>query len=82
MVIEPIMTVEVVAPAEFQGTVLGSLSKRQAVIIGQDSTEGYFSVVCEVCCIATVVACKRLLLNSGSCILENKAQLMMCFLVQ
>jgi len=49
------MTVEVMAPVEFQGTVLGSLTKRQAVVIGQDATEGYFSVVCEVCCIATVV---------------------------
>lgn len=56
LVIEPIMKVEVVAPSEFQGTVLGSLSKRQAVIIGQDATKGYFSVLCEVCCIAAIVA--------------------------
>lgn len=48
LVIEPIMTVEVVAPTEFQGTILGSLTKRHAVIVGQDATEGYFSVVCEV----------------------------------
>jgi len=56
LVIEPIMTVEVVAPTEFQGTILGSLTKRHAVIVGQDATEGYFTVVCEVCCIAAVAA--------------------------
>jgi len=50
------MTVEVVAPTEFQGTILGSLTKRHAVIVGQDATEGYFTVVCEVCCIAAVAA--------------------------
>jgi len=54
-VLEPVMTVEVVAPVEFQGTVLAGLSKRHAVITGQDSTEGYFSVVCEVCHMTMVV---------------------------
>jgi len=49
MVIEPVMTVEVVAPAEFQGTVLGGLTKRHAVITGQDASAGYFSVICEAC---------------------------------
>jgi len=48
LVIEPIMTVEAVAPTEFQGTVLGGLTKRHAVIITQDATEGYFTVICEV----------------------------------
>lgn len=55
LVLEPVMKVEVVAPVEFQGSVLGSLTKRHGVVIGQDSTEGYCSVLCEVCCIATVV---------------------------
>lgn len=48
LVLEPVMTVEVVAPAEFQGSVLGGLCKRHAVVTGQDATEGYFSVFCEV----------------------------------
>lgn len=42
------MTVEVTAPTEFQGTVLSGLTKRHAVITGQDATEGYFSIFCEV----------------------------------
>lgn len=42
------MTVEVTAPTEFQGSVLSGLTKRHAVITGQDATEGYFSVFCEV----------------------------------
>ena len=62
LVIEPIMTVEVVAPVEFQGTVLGGLTKRQALITGQDATEGYFSVFCEVGCIVTLAAYKSSLI--------------------
>jgi len=53
-VLEPVMTVEVGAPADFQGSVLAGLTKRQAVIIGQDATEGFFSIVCEVCYTAEV----------------------------
>ena len=47
-VIEPVMTVEVTAPLEFQGSVLASLNKRHAIITGQDASEGYFSIFCEV----------------------------------
>ena len=47
-VVEPVMTVEVTAPVEFQGVVLASLNMRNSVILGQDATEGYCSVVCEV----------------------------------
>jgi len=42
------MSVEVTAPVEFQGTVLGQLNKRSGVITGTDSNEGWFVVTAEV----------------------------------
>lgn len=42
------MLVEVNAPTEFQGTVMSSMTKRDAVIVGTDAQEGYFTIYCEV----------------------------------
>uniref|UniRef100_H2ZAD4 Elongation factor G, mitochondrial n=1 Tax=Ciona savignyi TaxID=51511 RepID=H2ZAD4_CIOSA len=45
---EPIMTVEVTAPAEFQSAVLSSINKRKGVINDQDVDSDYVTVTCDV----------------------------------
>lgn len=47
-VLEPVMNVEITAPSEFQGAVMGGLSKRQAVISNQDTHDSWFTLECEV----------------------------------
>lgn len=47
-VLEPIMKVEVQAPEEFQGSVLGGINQRRGIIQGSQSLEGYAVVEAEV----------------------------------
>lgn len=46
--LEPIMNVEVVVPIEFQGVVIGIVSKRNGVVTGMEGTEHWATVSADV----------------------------------
>ncbi|XP_066939841.1 elongation factor G, mitochondrial [Macrobrachium rosenbergii] len=48
VVLEPIMSVEITAPEEFQGSVMSHLTKRSGIVTGTDANEGWFSIYAEV----------------------------------
>ncbi|XP_059174997.1 elongation factor G, mitochondrial-like [Physella acuta] len=47
-ILEPVMTVEINAPEEYKTAVIQNIMKRNAVIQGTDSVEGFFTLYCEV----------------------------------
>lgn len=47
-ILEPIMSVEITCPEEFQGGVIGQLNKRHGIITGTDGIEGWSTVYAEV----------------------------------
>ncbi|KAI0321737.1 P-loop containing nucleoside triphosphate hydrolase protein [Amylostereum chailletii] len=48
VILEPIMTVEVVAPVEFQSAVIGGLNQRRGTIIDSEVREDEFTAIAEV----------------------------------
>lgn len=60
MLLEPIMKVEVTTPSDFQGSVVTSLTQRNAMITSTGSTEGYATVTCE-CALADMFGYASLL---------------------
>ena len=48
VILEPIMTVEVETPTEFQGTVQGDLSSRRGFLLGSDIRDNYTVIEAEV----------------------------------
>ncbi|KAJ8686536.1 hypothetical protein QAD02_022330 [Eretmocerus hayati] len=47
-ILEPIMLVEITGPEEFQGSVMGQITKRKGLIMGVEGSEDWFTIYAEV----------------------------------
>ncbi|OQR69423.1 elongation factor G, partial [Tropilaelaps mercedesae] len=47
-ILEPVMTVEISAPEEYQGQVIASVSRKNGVVVQSDAKDGWFTIVAEV----------------------------------
>jgi elongation factor G len=48
MILEPLMTVEITAPAEYQGTLMSGINKRKGVIQNSETTHDVVTINAEV----------------------------------
>jgi elongation factor G len=48
IILEPIMKVEVSAPEEYQGSIIGQLNQRRGVIMSSETAENYLTAVAEI----------------------------------
>ena len=48
VILEPVMKVEIQAPEDFQGAVVGQINQRRGIIVTTETREGYFVCVAEV----------------------------------
>lgn len=51
MILEPIMHVELSAPAEYQGDLIGLISRRNGLLQSTNEIDNYFVANAEVCCL-------------------------------
>jgi len=47
-ILEPIMSVEVNAPEEYQGTIMGQITKRHGIITGTEGNDGWITLYAEI----------------------------------
>lgn len=47
-VLQPIMSVEIVAPEEYQGNIIGGINKRRGTIVDSETSEGSATIRCDV----------------------------------
>ncbi len=63
-VLEPIMTVEVTCPSEFQGEIIAQISRRNGVLVSTNEIDNWFTINAEVFHCFNVISITRLINNN------------------
>jgi elongation factor G len=64
-VLEPIMTVEVTCPSEFQGEIIAQISRRNGVLVSTNEIDNWFTINAEVFHCFNVISITRLINNNN-----------------